>query len=105
MSNAVETSAFGVESKSFISSDFREESFCDKKGNKVNIYIDTRNKKIYLPKQYSRNVKPNKENLWRFTKLDSATKLSALIRLQLTGVRQETIDRICRDISYRYGIW
>ena len=105
MSKYVETATFGKEKESFVGSSFVEESFHDKEGNKVTVYVDKRNKKIYMPKQFSHNVQPYKEFLFCFTEIDSAEKLSALICLQLRNMRKETLDKICRDISYRHGIW
>ena len=99
-----ETAAFGVKNRDLGRMHFVEETFQDDKGNSVTIYIDSRNKKVYIPKQFSKNVKPDKDTLWRFSEMDSMEKLSAVIRLQLSGVRGDTINRICRDISFRYGI-
>lgn len=100
-----ETAAFGVENRDFGRTHFVEETFQDNKGNSITIYIDSRNKKVYIPKQFSKNVKPDKDTLWRFNEMDSEKKLSAIIRLQLSGMREDTIDKICRDISFRYGLF
>ena len=104
MKSIIETAAYGVENRTFGRTGFAEESFRDSKGNSVTIYIDSRSKKIYVPKQFSKNVKPDKDTLWRFTEMDSVEKLSAMIRLQLTDIKKDNIERICRDISFRYGI-
>ena len=104
MKRIVETAAYGVENRDFGRIHFVEETFRDNNGNSVTIYIESRNQKIYMPKQFSKNVKPSKDTLWRFAEMDSVEKLSAMIRLQLSGMRKDNIDRICREISFRHGI-